>query len=120
MTRRSWMCAVAVLACCGSGRANGQEARGDAPAGFVEARAAFNAAGAKGDKAAYARYLAPDVTWVDISGGLRDRAALIADVQPANTTPVPRSPRSTPSPILAASSSPVIAPRTTLGSSRCG
>jgi ketosteroid isomerase-like protein len=56
-------------------------AQSSAPSDFLQARKNFNEAGARGDKDTYARYLAPDVTWINVSGGLRDHDRLIADVR---------------------------------------
>lgn len=90
MFRLSSIAIAAVLAALALSNQVGS-AQSGAPADFMAARTAFNEAGANGDKAAYARYLAPDVTWIDISGRLRDHDALVSDVRkgaPPQPTPV--------------------------------
>lgn len=58
-----------------------------APQGLLEARDQMNAAGAKGDKAAYGKFLSEDFTWVDRAGRLRNKAAMVEEVAPATGTP---------------------------------
>lgn len=57
------------------------------PAGLLEARRAYNAALQKGDKAAYAKLLTDDVTWISRSGRLQDKATLVSERQPDPTPP---------------------------------
>ena len=59
--------------------------------GLAEARRQMADAGVKGDKAAYATFLADDATWIDRAGRLRNKTAMLAEVQPQSTT-TPASP----------------------------
>ena len=63
---------------------------GGAPAqssGLAEARQQMADAAIKGDKASYARFLTDDATWIDRAGRLRNKTAMLADVQPQSPTP---------------------------------
>lgn len=66
--------AVAIAALFGAQRSVSEE--------FKQMRAAFSAAAAKGDRAAYAKFLADDVTWVDRTGRVRDKAAQVEELEP--------------------------------------
>ena len=56
-------------------------------AGYRAAQTDFDAAAAKGDKAAYDRFLTDDFTWVGAAGGLRDKKRVVNDLQPSQGTP---------------------------------
>jgi hypothetical protein len=55
---------------------------GVAAQGAEKAQMEFDAAFAKGDKAAVERLLVDDFTWVDQAGRLRDRKTVVAEIQP--------------------------------------
>lgn len=58
--------------------------------GLAEARQQMNDAAAKGDKVAYGQFLSEDVTWIDRAGRVRNKTAILADLQP-QTGPTARS-----------------------------
>lgn len=58
--------------------------------GLGEARQQMNDAAAKGDKIAYGKLLSEDVTWIDRAGRVRNKTAILADLQP-QAGPTPRS-----------------------------
>jgi hypothetical protein len=47
------------------------------------AHADWNAAGQRGDKAAYARYLADNLLWINESGGISQKSSLVDQLRPA-------------------------------------
>ena len=61
------------------------------PQGLVEARNQMDAAAAKGDKAVYAKFLSEDFTWVDRSGRLRNKAAVVEELAPQVSQPAPQA-----------------------------
>jgi hypothetical protein len=66
------------------------------PQGALVARDDMNAAAAKGDKAAYAKFLSDDLTWVDRQGRVSNKAALVEGLVPQtgrSTTDEPPSAR---------------------------
>ena len=62
------------------------------PAGLLEALRARNAVAGSGDKAAYAKLLTDDVTWINRSGRVQDKASVVSELQPdasASSQPEP-------------------------------
>ena len=64
-----------------------------APSGLFETLNKLNAAGDSGDKAAYAKFLTDDFTWVDRAGRLRNKTTMVEEIvtptenRPTRTTP---------------------------------
>ncbi len=70
-----WMLAAGLLASVAVG-VSGQSA------GLADALQQMNDAAAKGDKVAYSKFLSEDVTWIDRAGRVRNKTAILAELQP--------------------------------------
>lgn len=66
-----------------------RQSQAAAPAGLVEARRAFEAAAAKADRAAYAKFLTDDVTWINRAGRLQDKTSLVDGLRATTPSSTP-------------------------------